>query len=108
MTIIQDRMIYLPVVRAKNGKTIVAERDTADMDRLATIGDIADGQIEDLVQVLECNPVEGTCRDVTEDIARSVMHLWASQGEPLRDWQREFIELHISIQAANSFAREAA
>ena len=105
---IQDRMIYLPIVRAKDGTLYTAEREVSDMGRMTTVADIASGQIENLVQVLECNPLEGICHDITESIARSVMNVWAASGEPLSDWKREFVELHVSVQAANSFAREAA
>ncbi len=106
MPLISDRMIYLVTAASKDGDYLV-ERHTSDLDRATTIKDIASGEIEDLVQVLECNPVEGTCRDVTSDIARGVMDIWAIEGGELEDWQLDFIELHVSLSAARSFQRAA-
>lgn len=63
-----DQMLYFVLADfgAKLGHAWV-ERDTANMDRATTIADIATGQF-DVVKVLECNPVEGICRDCTEDL----------------------------------------
>ena len=77
------------------------------MDRATTLRHITEGQFEGLTQVIEINPVECICRDVTEDFALDVMRIWARSGEPLTDWQREYVELHVSVQAANSFRRAA-
>jgi hypothetical protein len=106
MPAITDRMIYLCSVAHQSGDYL-PERDVADLDRASTIKDIATGQIDDLVQVIECNPVEGTCRDVTGDIARDVVNVWANEAEPLRDWQYTFVEMFVSKQAADSFRRAA-
>jgi hypothetical protein len=67
MAIIKDRMIYVVVSARKDG-ALLPERNVCDLDRITTIKDIADGQFGEVDQVLECNPVEGTCRDVTDDI----------------------------------------
>lgn len=67
MAIIKDRMIYV-VVSARSDGAILPERNVCDLDRATTIKDIADGQFGEVDQVLELNPVEGTCRDVTGDI----------------------------------------
>ena len=105
---IQDRMIYLVLV-AHPGGAYMPERNETDLDRATTVKDIATAQLEGVTQVLECNPVEGTCRDVTEDIARDVMQVWADQAEPLAYWQRVFLESHIGVQATRAaFGREAA
>lgn len=106
MPAIKDRMTYLAICSSKSG-TYVRERDVADTDRKTTVADIASGEIEDMVQVLELNPVEGTCRDVTEDIAREVMTVWANEAEPLLDRQFDFVEQFVSMQAAQSFQRAA-
>lgn len=109
MTAIQDHMTYIVIEATRFGRTTyIAERDVCDMDRATTIRDIADAQYDRLAQVIEINPVEGTCRDVTEDIAREVMTVFASQGEPLSRWQRDFVEQHVGMQAAASFPMEAA
>ncbi len=103
---INDRMAYL-VICHSNGAQYVAERDTSDFDRATTIKHIAEGQIENLVQVIELNPAEHTSRDVTEDIAREVMTIWAHQGEPLTFNQYSFVEFHVGTRAARSFLRVA-
>ena len=106
MPLISDRMIYLVTTYSKDGNYLV-ERRLSDLDRKTTIKDIASGEIEDLVQVLECNPVEGICRDVTTDIAREVMDVWANNGEPISNRQKNFIELHVSLSAARAFRMAA-
>jgi len=106
MPAIKDQMTYIAVCNSKTGN-YVRERDVADTDRRTTVADIASGEIEDVVQILELNPVEGTCRDVTEDIARDVMTAWADDAEPLLCWQYEFVEQFVSMQAAQSFQRAA-
>lgn len=65
-----DTMIYFVQINfGKRIGTAFVERDTADMDRKTTIQDIRDGQWRgDVVKVLECNPVENICNDVTDEI----------------------------------------
>ena len=106
MPLITDQMVYMVTVASKDGD-YVAQRPLSDLDRKTTIQDIASGEIEDLVQVLECNPAERICNDVTSDIAREVMEVWADKGEPLADWQYVFVEMHVSLSAARSFRRAA-
>jgi uncharacterized protein (DUF3084 family) len=62
-----DRMTYLVRVNYR-GCMAWAEREDSDTDRATTIDHIRSGNLSHVVTVLECNPVEGTCRDVTEDI----------------------------------------
>lgn len=105
-SIIKDRMVYLVICGHKSGPYI-PERNIADMDRKSIVADIASGKIDDVLQVIEFNPIEGTSRDVTEDIAHDVMTVWADEGEPLLNWQFEFVEQFIGFRAANSFQRAA-
>lgn len=104
---IQDRMVYLVICRAKDGAEYVAERCTCDLSRQCTVQDIADGQVENVLQVLECNPVEGICNDVTDEIAKAVMTVWADGGEALTYSQYNFVETLVSTRAARSFLRVA-
>lgn len=106
MTAIQDQMAYIVICSHKSG-SYVPERNVSDMDRKTTIEDIAAGQFGGMLQVIEFNPDEHTSRDVTEDIARDVMTVWASEGDTLSDWKFEFVELHVGFRAANSFRRAA-
>lgn len=106
MPAIKDQMIYLVVTAHKDG-SYLPERKLSDLDRATTVKDIADGQYEDLIQVIECNPVEGICQDVTEDIAWEVSARWATEGEPLTGWRRDFIEQIVGLDAARSFPEAA-
>ena len=103
-TLTNDRMTYLVLADfGKLGRAWV-ERDDADMSRAVTVKHIASGQIENVIQVLEVNPVERICNDVTDAIARDVMTAWANDAEPLADWQFNFVAEHVSLQAAHSFS----
>ena len=103
---IKDHMAYIVLVAHRSGEYL-PEQNVSSLDRATVVKDVADGQYEDLIQVIELNPVEGTCRDVTEDIAWEVSALWSRDGEPLSDWQRDFIEQTIGLEAARSFPRAA-
>jgi hypothetical protein len=86
-----DRMIYFVLCQYKSGLSW-AERDPANMSRRDTIADIMTGNLPDVVMVLECNPVEIICRDVTEDILAEagVVDIDAPlTGQDAIDWQRD-------------------
>ena len=104
---IKDRMVYVVIVAHESGD-FLPEQNVSEMDRKTVVRDIANGQHKELTQVLGCNPVEGICRDCTEDLAWEVSALWSEYGEPLDDWQRDFIEQTIGLEAANAFPRAAA
>lgn len=106
MTFNPDQLRYL-VICSDKGQLYVAERNLSDMNSKNTLKDIAAGQWTNVNSVIVFNPVEHICEDVTREVATAVMNLWANNGEPLLDWQREFVEQHISIQAANSFRQVA-
>lgn len=103
---IADQMTYLVVCADKSGGYI-PEKKLSDLDRKTLIKDIADGQHTEVIQVLEINPAEHICNDVSDDIFRAVVDLWAVEGEPLRDWQRDFVEQTVGIETANAFPRAA-
>jgi|ERR1700761_3972566 len=107
---IQDRMQYLIIVRSKNGAEYLAERSISDMDRATTVLDISEGQYEymSVLQVIEFNPAEHTSRDVTEDIAKEVVQIWADSDEPINFDQYEFAEMHAGTRVARSFICEVA
>ena len=103
---LKDRMAYLVIVNCPRGG-YSPEQNVAEMDRATVLRDIAAGQYEDISQVLELNPVEKICNDVTADICREIMEKWAGEGEPLLAWQVDFIESHFGFSAANTFKRVA-
>lgn len=102
--IIEDHMVYFVLC---GPGTYAPERNLSDMDRATTVRDIATGHFEGVVQVLECNPVEGICRDVTEEIMNAVCERWADDGDEIADWQFNIIEQTRGFEAANAFARAA-
>jgi len=51
---------------------------------------------------------DGVVEDRSDEAFRAVMTAMANNAEPLTDNQYEFIELHVSMQAAQSFRRIAA
>lgn len=77
-----DLMIYFVQRRYKSGLAW-AERDPANMSRRDTIADIMTGELPDVVTVLECNPVEHVCSDVTEDVMREAGALLGISVEAL-------------------------
>lgn len=64
-----DQMIYFVLCQYNSGLEWAA-RDPANMNRRETIIDIQSGELPNVVTVLECNPVEGICHDVTDDVLR--------------------------------------
>lgn len=74
-----DTMIYFVLCQFKAGPEWVA-RDPANMNRRETVIDIRSGELPNVLMVLECNPVERLCNDVTEDILAEANHLRALQA----------------------------
>ena len=62
-----DQMTYLVQCKYRDG-LYWAERDAGDTDRATTITHIRNGNLPNVQLVLECNPVERICRDVTDDL----------------------------------------
>jgi hypothetical protein len=100
-------MTVLHVIIVGKVEPYITERDLAELGRERTITQIAEGQFENLHTVIEVDLHAGTSKDVTREMAREVMTRWAIEGEPLSDWQYDFIEHHVSMNAARSFRREA-
>lgn len=92
MTIIKDHMAYI-VVCDGSDDAYLPERKVSDLDRSTVVKDIADGQYEDLIQVIAFNPVEHTCDDVTSEIMGEAAFgiIKDTHYDDLSDWQREFV-----------------
>jgi hypothetical protein len=82
------------------GKAFV-ETDPDANSRLQVVADIFTGEIKNPLQILECNPVEGICRDVTEDIARDVYAHVHDRGEPCPAHLRDFLDLLLGVSSAD-------
>jgi hypothetical protein len=75
----------------RHGRAFV-ETDRDKNSRAQVIQDIAEGQIENVVKVLEVFENEGSCRDVTEDIACDVRDHLFKQNSGVRGQLREWID----------------
>ena len=62
----------------RHGRAFV-ETDRDSNSRKQVVTDIAQGQLENVIQVLEIVEDEGSCRDVTEDIACEVRDLLSGE-----------------------------
>jgi hypothetical protein len=74
-----DLMLYFVLCQYNSGPAW-AERDPANMNRRETVIDIRSGELPNVLMVLECNPVEKICRDVTEDVLAEANELRALQA----------------------------
>lgn len=89
---IKDHMAYIVVCDSGDG-AYLPERKVSDLDRATVVKDIADGQYEDLRQVIEFNPVEHICNDVTSEIMGEAAFeiIKDTHYDDLNDWQRAFV-----------------
>ena len=62
----QDVIRYFVLCEYKSGLAW-AERATHNMSRKETLIDIRSGELPNVQQILECNPFEHICSDVTYD-----------------------------------------
>jgi hypothetical protein len=61
-----DRMMYLVISELKCGPLIL-EVELHRMDRSTVLREAREGQYDEILAVIELNPVEKTCREVTSD-----------------------------------------
>ena len=66
-----DRMIYLVVSDHPTGP-LIHETSLADTDRKTVAKDIADDQFGPVISVLEINPAEKICREVTDEFQQAI------------------------------------
>lgn len=84
------------------------EFELADMRKHRLIDDIRTGQLEKVRAVLEFNPVEGWCNDITEDVLSEAFPDWQDLNEAaLQDWSDYGTE-RIDNRRAGIQARVAA
>lgn len=73
----RDTMHYF--VQVDLGDSLVWP-ERPDTSRKALLRDLRSKELKDVETILECNPFEGTCRDVTEDFLT-----FALEGDPLTE-----------------------
>lgn len=98
--------LYLVFERHHTGD-YTADQRACEMGRATVTKEIAQGQYENVVCILEIDPANGTCRDATKDVAIDVCEIWADCGRELLDWERDFIEEWVGFEAAHAFPRVA-
>lgn len=79
------------------GGYYAAERLLEDMGRAATIRDIVSGNVEHVCHVICWNAVEGTCHDVTADIAIEIAKSLDPSDMP-HDGLLNFIEAAAGLE----------
>jgi hypothetical protein len=75
----------------KLGRAYV-ETDPDHADEATTVRSILEGQYDRPLRVIAFNPIEGWCRDVSEDIARAVLQ--AAPDGVMNAGTRHFVEEH--------------
>lgn len=76
---------FFSVIASLGADAYSAERDVSEMSFGQIVRDIADGQIEDVLTVIEFNPVEGWANDVTADIFAEAFPESAETGDGIED-----------------------
>jgi len=89
---------HLIEARANDGTLYFAEVEPG-LTFAQAVALIMSGNVTHPVSVLSFNPVEGWCRDVTEDAARELAN--NSRGEVITTDAIEFIERHAGFDIAN-------
>ena len=82
------------------GRTFI-ECDRDRSSHAQVVGDIAAGEIERPLVVLEVIEAENACRDVTEDIAREVHERLRRQGSGCPARLRDFIDRYVGLSEAD-------
>lgn len=97
----------IPFYLVISGRAIDAytpERDVKDCTWSETVKDIAEGQFENIISVIEI----GTGRQVLPMMMLEVEQVWAKNDESLSDWQKELHQHVKEMQAATKLALQAA
>jgi hypothetical protein len=95
MGLVTDRMLYFVLANYGDAGHAFVEADIARNSLRQIIVDIATGQIARPVQILECNPAERICNDVTESIAKEVHARLADSGAGCPPHLRDFIDNNL-------------
>lgn len=66
-----DRMFYLVISDHKDGP-IIWEIEIDRMERATVAEEIRQGQYRDVLHVIELNPIEGICREVTHEFREAI------------------------------------
>jgi len=103
-----DRSFFTILCRAHNGDIYSAERTLGATDRAAVVKDIADGQVEDVLAVLEFNPAEGWSKDASADIALDVLRYCLTEDGEIAGICLDFVEDQLGCGTVAEAMREVA
>ena len=98
---IKDRMLYFVMADFGHTGHAFVETDIARNSLRQVIVDIATGEIRRPVQIIECNPGERICNDVTRDVAREVYSRLSDSGDGCPDRLRDFIDDNLNAGDAD-------
>jgi hypothetical protein len=94
-------MLYFVLADFGDAGHAFVETDIARNSLRQVIVDIAKGEISRPVQILECNPAERICNDITGDIAREVYSRLYSAGDGCPERLRDFIDDNLNAGDAD-------
>jgi hypothetical protein len=102
--IVRDQMLYF--IKANFGHLghlgqSFVETDPDHNSRLQVIADLYSGEIKNPLQIIECNPVEHVCNDITLDVAHDLYAHIHDSGEPCPAHLRDFLDLCLGASAAD-------
>jgi hypothetical protein len=80
------------------------ETDEADADEKTIIENFVAGQYSNPLRVVAFNIAEGWARDVSEDIAHTVLSRARSEQRPLGTAAQEFVERALAEDVADGYA----
>jgi hypothetical protein len=91
-----DRMFYFVMADFGDAGHAFVETDIARNSLRQVIVDIATAQIKRPIQILECNPVEHVCNDITPDVAKEVFSRLSDSQAGCPDHLRDFIDDNLN------------
>ena len=83
------------------------EMNADRMTRANVLQDIVSGEYDDVDRVIEFNPAEFYCEDITEDLARDIAVQLHADGQPIPDHLRDWMHTYYGIEASNQIDRHA-
>lgn len=103
-------LFFVEIDYGKLGKSFrETDRNTSSRDQV--VADILSGELDCVIKVLEIFEDEGTCRDVTEDIAQLVFEkaeiVADDEGEPSFGHLQDFLEEHFGFMPVQRELAEA-
>jgi hypothetical protein len=97
---------FCTVLCLHKGELYFAERVGTGATERRIADDIASGQIENACAVFQFNPGEGHSREISDDVARTVLNIVLDDDGDIPEHVVDFLETHIGCRAVAEIARE--